>query len=49
MEKVFEDYKGVILFYIVVIVFSLLFTIRINNLNQIGNVNNSEVEENYYA
>lgn len=49
MEKIFEDYKGVIVFYIIVAVLSLLFTIRINNINKIGNVENTKIVEHYYA
>lgn len=49
MEKIFDDYRGVILFYIIVAVLSLLFTIRINNLNKIGSIESTKTVEHYYA
>ena len=49
MEKIFNDYKGVILFYVVVIALSLLFTMRINNLNEVANNETTKVVEHFYA
>lgn len=49
MENIFDDYRGVLLFFIVMVILSLLFTIRINNLNDIANTKEVKVEEIKYA
>jgi len=48
MEKIFEDYKGLVLFYILIAIISLLFSIRINNVNQEANKTITNIET-YYA
>ena len=49
LNDLFDDYRGVILFIVVVILLSLLFTIRINNLNNSIGEETKKVEEVYYA
>lgn len=48
LDDLFDDYKGVILFFIVVMILSLLFTLRINGLNDVAD-NSVKTEETYYA
>lgn len=49
MENIFDDYRGILLFLIVMVILSLLFTIRINNLNDIANIKEPKTEEIKYA
>lgn len=44
MERIFDNYKGVILFYLVIMILSFLCVVRINSLNNIADANNT-----YYA
>lgn len=47
MEKLFNSYKGVALFYLVIFILSFLYVIRIKSLNNIENV---QINQNtYYA
>ncbi len=46
MENIFNNYKGVLLFYAVVLILAFLCVIRINTLNEIANNNNNDT---YYA
>ncbi len=45
MEKLFNSYKGVALFYLVVFILSFIYVIRINSLNRIekSNINDNHV------
>ncbi len=45
MEKIFNNYKGVLLFYAVILILAFLCVIRINTLNSIAEGNN----QTYYA
>lgn len=47
MEKLFNNYKGVLLFYAVTLILAFLCVIRINTLNSIADNNNNNI--NYYA
>lgn len=47
MEKLFDNYKGVVLFYIMVLLLSVLYVMRVNELNRIAENNN--VNKSYYA
>jgi len=47
MEKIFDDYKGVVLFYIIIAILALLWSTRISQLNQISQ--NESNHESYYA
>ncbi len=48
MEKVFKSYRGLILFYIVVAILTLMLTKKIERINsQVENSN--EIEVRYYA
>lgn len=49
MEKIFDDYRGVILFLVIVLALSLLLIMRINNLNDIAETEKTQVKETYYA
>lgn len=33
MEKIFEDYKGIVLFYAVILILSIIFVLRLNAQN----------------
>lgn len=46
MENLFNNYKGVLLFYAVILILAFLCVIRINTLNRVAD-NNSNI--NYYA
>jgi hypothetical protein len=46
MEKVFNNYKGVLLFYADILILAFLCVIRINTLNSIAN---NESNQSYYA
>ncbi|MBQ3142015.1 MAG: hypothetical protein IJB82_00730 [Bacilli bacterium] len=48
MEKIFNDFRGVILFLLVVGILSFLFTMRIYNLNIAENEKTKTIET-YYA
>lgn len=47
MEKIFDNYKGVILFYIIIALLALLWSTRVSQLNQISQ--NDINHETYYA
>ena len=47
MEKICDDYKGVLLFYVIIAVLALLWSTRVSQLNQISQ--NETNHENYYA
>ncbi|MEG2457636.1 MAG: hypothetical protein RSB41_01940 [Bacilli bacterium] len=51
MEKVFDSYKGVVLFYAVVILLSFIFVIRIKDINSTAQRtnHNESVQVKYYA
>lgn len=49
MEKLLEDYKKVILFYLLVALLSLLMVVRINKINEIANQNIVVESEPIYA
>lgn len=49
MEKIFEDYKGVIIFYALVMIMAILFTMRMDKINsQAQNIIETN-RETYYA
>ena len=47
MEKVIKNYKGVIIFYIIIAVISLIFTIKIQNADAEAQSNNAV--QTYFA
>ena len=47
MEKIFDNYKGVILFYVIIAILALLWSSRISQLNQISQSETNN--ETYYA
>ncbi len=50
MEKLFEDYKGIILFYIIIALLAFVCTLRLNSLNSVGSNNNdNQVEVTHFA
>ena len=50
MEKLIEDYKGIILFYVIIALLAFMCTWRLNSLNSIGdNEINKQVEVSQYA
>lgn len=48
VEKLFNDYKGLVIFYIIVAVLTFMLTKRIDKINV---ANNEKIEDtrNYYA
>ncbi len=50
MEKLFEDYKGVILFYMIIALLAFVCTWRLNSLNSVGSNNNeNQIEITHFA
>ncbi len=50
MEKVLNNYKGVILFYVFIVLISLLITFRVDDINSQANaVDSGKTVESYYA
>ncbi len=49
MEKLFEDYKGVILFYIVIALLAFICSSNLNAINNVSNNNPQESETVYCA
>ncbi len=49
MTKTIKINKGVIAFYIIIALVSLLCALRINNLNIIGSNNSNNTYETHYA
>ena len=49
MEKVLDNFKGVILFYIFIALISLFITVRVEDFNAHAKVVNENVTESYYA
>ncbi len=50
MEKILDNFKGVILFYIFIALISLFITLRVEDLNSQANAIDSEkINETYYA
>jgi hypothetical protein len=47
MEKIFDNYKGVILFYVIIAILALLWSTRVSQLNKISQ--NNEINKSYYA
>lgn len=45
METIFDNYKGIVLFYLVIAILSLLYVVRINTLNTVATTE----ENSYYA
>lgn len=50
MEKLIENYKGIILFYVIIALLAFMCTWRLNSLSSIGdNENNVQTEVRQYA
>lgn len=50
MEKVLDNFKGVVLFYIFIALISLFITLRVDELNSEANAVNTEtINDTYYA
>ncbi len=49
MENLVKNYKGVILFYFIIVLLTLVFTFRLNKLNIIGSDTESKVKETICA
>ena len=49
MEKIFDSYKGVVVFYLVIILLAFVFTFRIKELNKQVSSENIIVNESIYA
>lgn len=50
MEKILNNYRGVILFYLFIVLISLLITVRVDDINSQANaINNEKIVESYYA
>lgn len=47
MEKIIENYKGVIIFYCIIILLSLFYCYRINRLNIANNYSEFNIKEIY--
>lgn len=45
MEKLIEDYKGIVLFYIIIALLAFMCTWRLNSLNEVGSNNNQNQAE----
>ena len=49
MEKIFSNYKGVVVFYLILILLAFISTIRIKGLNNQASSNNTTVVESVVA
>ena len=49
MEKVLDNFKGVVLFYVFIALISLCITFRVEDLNAQAKVVKENITESYYA